>query len=174
VQCKQLCLAIIACLAATCPAQASELFSGVYAHDVNTPWTRRRAEEGVDIQFGWRGGRIGRTPLEPYAFLTANTSGGTNYGAVGLSAKFGDRLFIRPGLGIAVHTGSTKNHVDLSNDDIEFGSRVLFEPELGMGAKLSERLSVEASVVHMSHARLFGQQNPGIFNLGVRLTWRVP
>jgi lipid A 3-O-deacylase len=173
VQPKQLCLAMIACLAAPFPAQASELFGGVYAHDADTPWTRNRAESGADIQFGWRGGRMGRTPLEPYAFLAVNTSGGTNYGAVGLSTKFGDRLFIRPGLGIAVHTGSAKNHVDLSNDDIEFGSRVLFEPEIGMGAMLNKRLSFEASLVHMSHAQLFGQQNPGIFNLGVRLTWQM-
>ena len=174
VNAKRLIIAAAACMAASSPAHAGELFGGVYAHDADTPWTRSRAEEGADIQFGWRGGQIGRIPLEPYAFLAVNTSGGTNYGAVGLSAKFGDRLFIRPGLGIAVHTGSAKNYVDLSNDDIEFGSRVLFEPELGVGAELSERLSVETSLVHMSHAQLFGQQNPGIFNVGVRLTWRMP
>ena len=31
------------------------------------------------------------------------------------------------------------------------------------------RLSIEASWVHMSHAQLFGRENPGIDNLGVRL-----
>jgi hypothetical protein len=46
---------------------------------------------------------------------------------------------------------------------------VLFEPELGIGAQVTDRLSVEASWVHMSHARLFSRQNPGIDNLGVRL-----
>ena len=52
---------------------------------------------------------------------------------------------------------------------IDFGSRVLFEPELGIGAQLSDRLSVEASWVHMSHGQLAGKENPGIDNLGARL-----
>ena len=54
-------------------------------------------------------------------------------------------------------------------DRIAFGSRVLFEPELGIGTRINNRLSVEASWVHMSHAQLFGGENPGIDNLGVRL-----
>ena len=56
------------------------------------------------------------------------------------------------------------------NDKIDFGSRVLFEPELGIGFDVNRRLSIEASWVHMSHAQLFGRQNPGIDNLGARLT----
>ena len=43
------------------------------------------------------------------------------------------------------------------------------EPELGIGTQLNRRLSVEASWVHMSHAQIFGKENPGIDNLGVRL-----
>ena len=54
-------------------------------------------------------------------------------------------------------------------DKIDFGSRVLFEPELGLGTRINDRLSVEASWVHMSHATLFGRENPGIDNLGVRV-----
>ena len=46
---------------------------------------------------------------------------------------------------------------------------MLFEPELGIGAQINGRLSIEASWVHMSHAQLFGRENPGIDNLGVRL-----
>ena len=87
----------------------------------------------------------------------------------GLSAKFGKRIYIRPGLGIAVHTGSAKKFQDLSNDKIDFGSRVLFEPEIAIGAQINGRLSIEASWVHMSHAQFFARQNPGIDNLGVRL-----
>ena len=55
------------------------------------------------------------------------------------------------------------------NDKIDFGSRILFEPEVGVGAQVNDRLSVEASWVHMSHAQLFGRENPGIDNFGVRL-----
>ncbi len=62
----------------------------------------------------------------------------------------------------------------LSGKHTELGSRVLFEPELALGTKLSEQLSVEASWVHISHARLFNaRQNPGVDMMGVRLNWRL-
>ena len=155
------------------PAAAGELFGGVYIHDVDTPLTLSGVEGGADIQLGWRGGRIGRTPLQPYIFGAVNTAGETNYAAAGLSAKFGKQVYIRPGLGIAVHTGSARNREDPTNGKIDFGSRVLFEPELNIGTKINDRLSVEASWVHMSHAQLFGRQNPGIDNFGVRLNLKL-
>jgi len=155
------------------PAAAGELFGGVYIHDVDTPLTLSGVEGGADIQLGWRGGRIGRTPLQPYIFGAVNTAGETNYAAAGLSAKFGKQVYIRPGLGIAVHTGSARNREDPTNGKIDFGSRVLFEPELNIGTEINDRLSVEASWVHMSHAQLFGKQNPGIDNFGVRLNLKL-
>ena len=162
-------LLILAAAFVVAPAYAGEVFGGVYVHDVDTPLTHSGIEHGADIQLGYRGGRIGRTPLQPYLFGALNTAGDTSYAAVGLSAKFGDRIYVRPGLGVAIHNGSAKKFQDLSNDKIDFGSRVLFEPEIGVGARLSNRASVEASWVHMSHAQLFGRQNPGIDNFGVRL-----
>ena len=155
------------------PAAAGELFGGVYIHDVDTPLTLSGVEGGADIQLGWRGGRIGRTPLQPYIFGAVNTAGETNYAAAGLSAKFGKQVYVRPGLGIAVHTGSARNREDPTNGKIDFGSRVLFEPELNIGTEINDRLSVEASWVHMSHAQLFGKQNPGIDNFGVRLNLKL-
>lgn len=151
-------------------AHATELFGGVYVHDVDTPLTRSGVEGGADIQLGLRGGRIGRTPLQPYAFVTVNTAGETNYAAAGLSARFGDRFFIRPGVGLAVHTGSARNFENPFNDKVDFGSRVLFAPEIGVGVQATDRLSVEASWVHLSHGQLFGRQNPGMDNIGVRVT----
>ena len=155
------------------PAQAGEVFGGLYVHDVDTPLTKSGVEGGADVQLGYRGGRIGRTPLQPYIFGALNTAGNTSYAAVGLSAKFGDRVYVRPGLGLAVHNGSAKNVEDPTNHKIEFGSRVLFEPELNLGFRLNGRATVEASWVHMSHAQLFGRQNPGIDNLGVRLNLKL-
>jgi lipid A 3-O-deacylase len=165
-----LCLAL---LATASPAAAGELFGGLYAHDVKTPLDLSGVESGADVMLGWRGGKIGHTPLQPYAFGALNTAGDTSYAAVGLSAKFGRQIYVRPGLGIAVHTGSAKNFEDPTNGKIDFGSRVLFEPELGLGARINDRLSVEASWVHMSHAQLFGRQNPGIDNFGVRLNLKL-
>ena len=165
-----------ACAAAlaAAPAHAQEIFGGIYAHDVDTFLTRSGVEDGIDAQIGWRGARIGSTPLQPYAFVSANSSGNTHFAAVGLSAKFGDAFFIRPGLGLAVHTGSAADFQDPTNDEVEFGSRILFEPELGIGARINERMTIEASWVHLSHAQIFGRQNPGMDNIGVRLSVALP
>ena len=152
---------------ASAPAAAGELFGGLYIHDIKSPLTQSDLEGGADVQIGWRGGRIGPTPLQPYAFAAFNTAGETHYGVVGLSAKFGDKLYVRPGLGVAVHTGSAGDFQ--RTDRVAFGSRILFAPELGIGARVSDRVTVEASWVHMSHAQLFGGQNPGIDNVGVRV-----
>jgi len=154
------------------PAHAGELFGGLFVHDVKTPLTLSGVESGVDAQIGWRGGRIGKTPLQPYVFGSLNSDGNTHFVAAGISAKFGDKVFIRPGVGIAVHSGSAANFDNPFNDEIEFGSRVLFEPELGIGARLSDRATIEASWVHLSQGQVFGRQNPGIDNLGVRLSYR--
>ena len=164
------CLAVLA-LAVPAAAQAGELFGGVFVHDVKTPLDKSGIEGGADVMVGYRGSGIGHTPLQPYIFGALNTAGDTNYAAVGLSAKFGRSIYVRPGLGIAIHTGSADKFY--RTDRVAFGSRVLFEPEIGIGTEVSDRLSIEASWVHMSHAQLFGRENPGIDNLGVRLNLKL-
>ena len=126
----------LAAAAVPAAANAGELFGGLYVHDVRTPLDRSGIEGGMDVMLGWRGEKIARTPLQPYVFAAVNTAGNTNYGAVGLSAKFGDRIYFRPGLGIAVHTGSSGDH--FRNDKIAFGSRLLFEPEIAVGTRISD------------------------------------
>jgi len=167
---------IVAALAsgAAAPALAGEVFGGLYVHDVDTPLTHSGVEGGVDAQLGYRWDPLmnGKGP-QPYVFAAANSAGETNYAAVGLSFKIGDRLFLRPGLGIAVHTGSAANFDHPDHDHIDFGSRVLFEPEIGAGFRINDRATIEASWVHMSHAQILGEQNPGIDNFGARLSWRL-
>jgi lipid A 3-O-deacylase len=160
-----LCSALMALVSV--PAEAGDLFGGVYVHDVKLPTDKSGIEGGADIQVGYRFGNIVGTPLRPYVFGALNTAGETNYAAVGLSAKFGRSIYIRPGLGLAIQTGSAAKFYNPNR--IAFGSRVLFEPELNVGTQINDRLSVEASWVHMSHAQLFAHENPGIDNLGVRL-----
>jgi len=164
-------LLLAALLPIAAPATAGEIFGGLYVHDVDTVLTKSGFEDGADIQLGYRGGRIGKTPLQPYIFGALNTAGETSYAAVGLSAKFGNQIYIRPGVGLAIHSGSAGNFQ--RTDRIAFGSRILFEPELGIGYQVDDRVSVEGSWVHMSHAQLFGHQNPGIDNFGVRLSFRL-
>ncbi|MEO6247784.1 MAG: acyloxyacyl hydrolase [Sphingomicrobium sp.] len=162
-------IALVATVAAA-PAHAGEVFGGLYKHAVSTPFSLEGGrEQGVDVQLGYRGGRIfPNLGLQPYVFGALNSAGDTSYAAVGLSWKFGDRIFIRPGLGIAIHNGSA-DRFDRP-DRIALGSRLLFEPELGVGVRVSSRLTVEASLVHMSHATLASGQNPGIDNAGIRLS----
>jgi len=166
-------LSFAACVAAAAlfapgVANAAEIFGGVYAHAVGTKLSLGSSREsGVDFQIGYRGGNIIRgTGIQPYVFGAVNTNGDTSYAAAGVSWKFGDRFYIRPGIGLAIHTGSTADFVQ--GDRIAFGSRVLLEPEVGVGARINDRLTIEASLVHLSHAQLFGGQNPGIDNLGLR------
>lgn len=160
-------------LVAPVPAQAGEVFGGLYVHDIDSPLTKSGIENGMDVQLGYRWNRIGKTPLQPYVFGALNTSGETHYAVAGLSAKFGDRLYVRPGLGLAVHSGDNQDFEDPFDNDIEFGSAILFAPEVGIGFAINDRASIEASLVHLSHAQIFGGQNPGIDNVGVRFNWKL-
>jgi hypothetical protein len=154
-------------------AVAGEVFGGVYKHNVDTPLSLGEGlEGGIDFQLGFRGGNIiPGTKLQPHIFGALNSKGETNYAAAGLSWKFGDRYYVRPGVGIAIHDGAT-DKFDRA-DRIAFGSRVLAELELGIGARISERSSIEGSWVHMSHAQAFGGQNPGIDNFGARFNFKL-
>lgn len=161
-------------LAAVVPsaAGAGEVFGGVYVHDVKTPLDKSGIESGVDLSLGYRADGIGHLfsgAVQPYLFGALNSAGNTDYAAAGISVKFplGSKWYIRPGLGLAIHDGSAGKY--FRSDKIAFGSRVLFEPELGIGTRLNRRLSVEASWIHMSHAQVFGKENPGIDNIGMRL-----
>lgn len=162
----------LACGAAG-PALAGEVFGGLFIHDVDTPLTKSGIESGVDLQLGYRWDPLmnGKGP-QPYLFASVNSAGETHYAAAGLSFKFGDKVFVRPGLGIVAHTGSTANFSHPDHDHVDFGSRILFAPELGLGVRLGERATIEASWVHLSHAQLFGGQNPGMDNIGARLSWK--
>lgn len=152
-------------------AEAGEIFGGIHVHDVKTPLDESGIESGVDLSVGYRGGSIAHflgARLQPYVFGAVNSAGNTNYAAAGIAAKFSlGSFYLRPGFGVAVHSGSAGKY--FRSDKIAFGSRLLFEPELAIGTNVSRRVSIEASWVHMSHGQLFGPENPGIDNLGVRL-----
>jgi hypothetical protein len=167
-------LAAAAALFPAAPASADEIFGGIYVHDVDTGLTASGIEDGVDLELGWRGDRMRSLRFigspSPHAFVSLNSAGETHFAAAGISWKFGRTLYVRPGVGIAVHTGSDDDFQ--RPDRIAFGSRILFEPELGIGYQFSDRFSAEASWVHLSHAQLFGRQNPGIDTIGVRLNYR--
>jgi hypothetical protein len=160
------------------PAAAQEVFAGAYVHGVDTPFTLPTGEGGADIELGYRFGRqdalklIGRPA--PYLIASVNTGGDTSFVGGGLSWKLGKGpLYLRPGVGLVVHDGP-RLRVGADGVRTDLGSPVLFEPEIALGARLSDRLSLEASWVHISNARLFNhRQNPGIDMMGLRLAFAL-
>lgn len=165
-------LAGLVALSCSGAASAAEVFAGLHAHGVKTPLSLNSDREGgADVSIGIRGDGIAGTRLQPYGFGQLNTNGGTNFLVAGLSARFGNRVYVRPAVGFAIHDGSASK-VDLP-DRLAFGGRVLFAPELAIGTQVTERIGVEASWTHFSHAQLAGKQNPGVDNIGVRLNLRL-
>jgi len=163
-----------AAMLAAGPAHASEVFGGVLAHDIDSPLTLGGREDGLDFQLGWRGGRIHALHFigapSPYAFGSLHSGGDTHFAAAGVSWRIGGRLFVRPGIGLAIHSRANDGVANGVRTDL--GSRILFEPELGVGYQVSDRVAVEASWVHISNAQLLSRQNPGMDSVGIRLTYR--
>ncbi len=166
-----------AMLALPAPAAAQEIFGGVTKHGVDTPFTLKTYEEGANIQLGVRGepivilGAIGGPA--PYLFGSLNTAGDTSFVAAGLSWKIGNTFYVRPGVGLAIHDGPKERYA-ADGRRTDLGSRILFEPEIGVGMQVAPRVSVEAHWSHISHARIFnGDQNPGLDMIGARVNVKL-
>ena len=157
-------------------ASAQEIYGGIYAHGVDTPFTFDTKEEGTDVQAGVRFDEIeALADVQPYIFGSANLSGDTSFVGAGVSwkAEIG-RLYVRPGVGLVIHNAPSLRVDPETGMRTDLGSRVLFEPELAVGVDLDERWSVEASWVHISNARLFNSaQNPCIDMMGLRVNYRM-
>ena len=173
-------------------AQAGEVWIGGYAHGVGT----KQAEGGFDTQIGVRSGRIdglwfiGKPSV--HALFSVNSEVRTDFGAVGfnwpLAFGAGKRWYIRPGIGLAYTNGEADignayepgitaaerdRRIRLTATRIDFGSNVLFEPELALGYRFNDRVAVEASYVHLSNGQILHQgKNQGLDDVGVRLNYR--
>jgi lipid A 3-O-deacylase len=160
-------------LSAASPAQADEVFVGAYRHGVDTPFTLKTGEKGTDIAAGYRFDPV-LGPLQPYVIASLNSRGDTSFAATGMAWTIGKgRVYLRPAAGLAIHDGP-RRRTGANGRATQLGSRVLFEPEIGLGYRASNRLSIEANWMHLSHARLFNaQQNPGIDMIGMRLNWKL-
>lgn len=180
--------------AVTGPAVAGEALLGVYSHDNSDRVSLGGFEKGPQIVAGVRTASLDELAFafkpRVHLIVGVNTRGGTSYAAAGLSWRFylaSDRFYVEPGIGAAIHNGK----VDLPSPSepglsmaeqqrrlrnwqtkLDLGSRVLFEPELSLGWKATDRLSVELSWIHLSHAQLAGKQNPGLGDFGLRAVYR--
>ena len=169
---------VLACsLSAPGPAIAAGAFGGAFAHNVELPTTIGSPEGGVNFQFGARSAPVAEVlkgELRPYLFGSVNSGRGLNFAAAGVAARFrlGDRFYVQPGLGAAIHDGAG-GRASRGDGRLYLGSRVLAQLELMLGWRVTDRLSIEAGQVHLSHAKLLGPQNPGLDELGVRLIWKL-
>ena len=172
-----LAIAALAAASAAAPAHAGELYAGVYDHAVDTPFTLDTQEGGADLQLGYRLAPILPVArIEPYVFGSLNTGeGGTDFVGAGVSRKFAvGPLYVRPGVGLVLHNAPSLRANPATGVRTDLGSRVLFEPEIALGLAVAPRVSVEASWVHISNARLFNsQQNPGIDMIGLRANLKL-
>lgn len=169
--------AAVATFSAASPASADELYGGVYKHAVDTPFTLDTQERGADLQIGYRLDPIVSVlAIEPYVFGSVNSEGdGTNFVGAGVSRKFGlGGVYVRPGVGLVVHDAPKVRVNTDTGLRTDLGSRVLFAPEIALGMAVAPRISVEASWVHISNARLFNsRQNPGIDMIGLRANLKL-
>lgn len=169
--------AVVLALALPTAAQAQEIYVGASAHSVDTPFSLETDEGGADLQAGIRSKRIEGLSFigKPSAYLHAQVSlsGDTSVAAAGLSWKIGDKVYIRPGIGLAIHDDKIKQFRASDGRRLDLGSRILFEPEVALGAKLSDKMAAELSWVHISHATLFSGQNPGMDFIGARLVFSL-
>lgn len=195
--------AAAATLALAGPAAAGDLMLGVYAHDVTflgeaVGLGAAGKEGGANIHLGWRSDRLDGLPSwmggpRAHIFVSGNTEGDTSYIAAGLNWHVpltdDGRWYLQPGMGLAVHDGydifpdwaepgitpeEYDRRVALRSERIEFGSQVLFEPELALGYRLTDSTSIELSYVHLSNGQIFNQgKNEGLDEVGIRLVHRL-
>lgn len=167
-----------AAAAAPAPAAAGEVLGGAFAHNVNLPTTIGAPEAGsVDLQAGLRTAPVARllgATLRGQLLGSLNPAGGVSFASAGLLARWrlSDRLYLQPGVALALHDGPGGDGVGGRPDRLYLGSRVVFQLELMLGLRLSDRAALEVGQVHLSHAQLFSGQNPGMDNLGARLVLR--
>jgi lipid A 3-O-deacylase len=193
-------MAIGAALAIAGPASAAELLAGAYIHDaafiggaLGTGSADR--EKGADIELGIRSDRIEALGLigapQAHAFVSVNTNRTSDFVAAGLSWPIGlsHGLYFRPGIGLAYTDGKTnlppvnapglapaeiQRRLTLFQTRIDFGSKILFEPELAIGARFNDRWSAELSWVHISNGEIFHHgKNQGLDDAGVRVIYAL-
>lgn len=180
------------------PARAAEVYGGLFKHDITAVGNfvglgAAGREEGVDIQLGVRTGRLETLTVlgrpQAHATLSVNSNNTSNFVAAGFdwAIPLGKRVYVRPGFGLAYTDGAAglppanapnltpaerERRTRLYHTRIDFGSKVLFQPELALGVRLTDRLAAEFAYVHLSNGQIFHTgKNQGLDDAGVRLVY---
>ena len=200
---KKALFAVAACaaMAVAAPTLAGEAFVGVYKHDVTflgnaVGLGAAGREDGVDLHLGYRTNKIqglrwlGKPQV--HAMISINSENTSNFVAAGFDWKINlgkpGGFYLRPGMGLAYTDGAAGlppvNQPGISQAEIDrrlylyyhridFGSQVLFEPELALGYDINDSWSAELSYVHLSNGQIFHQgKNQGLDDAGVRLVYK--
>ncbi len=109
------------------PAHADEIAIGIAGQNVITPVAQNSFSEGTDIQLAYRWDRIDGLGAigkpSPYVLGSISIDGEASFAAAGLSWKIGDKIYVRPGIGIAVHD-DPKLEFAPDGSQTQLGSRV--------------------------------------------------
>lgn len=186
-------------LGAAGPASAAEAIVGVFMHDSTFIGEALGVgaagrEEGSDLHLGLRSARLEALSVlgrpQAHGFVSINSQDTSNFAAVGLSwpIALGRKAYLRPGVGLALTDGESslppvnapglspaevQRRLALYRSRIDFGSKLLFQPELSLGYRFDERWAVELSWVHISNAQVFARgKNQGMDDVGVRMIRR--
>lgn len=186
-------------LALSGPALAQQVFGGLFLHDVTTVGrtlglgAAGRESGTYDLHLGYRSARLdGLTWLgrpEGQVYVSINSDGLSNFASAGFGwpIALGERAYFRPGFGLAYTDGAAglppanapgltpqerERRTKLYFSRIDFGSKVLFSPELALGVKLNDRWAAEFSYTHLSNGQIFHRgKNQGLDDAGVRLVY---
>lgn len=187
-------------LAVAAPACAGEAFVGVYKHDVTfignaVGLGAAGREDGFDVHLGYRTNKLENLRWlgkpQVHTMVSINSKNTSNFVAAGFDWKIElgqpGGLYFRPGIGLAYTDGKAglppANAPGLTQAErdrrtylyyhrIDFGSKVLFEPELALGYQVSDKVSVELSYTHLSNGQIFHKgKNQGLDDAGVRLVY---
>lgn len=193
-------VAAAAALAIAAPACAGEVFVGVYKHDVTfignaVGLGAAGREDGFDVHLGYRTNKLENLRWlgkpQVHTMVSINSKNTSNFVAAGFDWRIElgqpGGFYFRPGMGLAYTDGKAglppANAPNLTQAErdrrtylyyhrIDFGSKVLFEPELALGYQVSDKVSVELSYTHLSNGQIFHQgKNQGLDDAGVRLVY---
>ena len=93
---------------------------------------------------------------------------GTSYAYAGFTwhHRLGEVLFFESAFGISVNNGEEN---PTSSNRADLGSNVMFHESIGLGANLTEDMTIVLAIEHLSHAGLFDSDNRGLTNASLRL-----
>ena len=93
---------------------------------------------------------------------------GTSYAYAGFTwhHKLGEIFFFESTFGLSVNNGE---HDEIPGRRAGLGSNLLFHESIGLGANLTEDMTVVLAVEHLSHAGIFGSENSGLTNASLRV-----